>query len=105
MLELLLGLCIVAPREVHHRGYSQLVSRVGVHAGHMKCRDVARKLLTVFFTAHHVRVANLYIRAARSEVILASYSHLPRQGLVGRVLVERRPVMTAVDGRTGCRNE
>ena len=42
---------------------------MGVHAGHMKCRDVARKALTVFFTAHHVRVANWYITAARSEGI------------------------------------
>ncbi len=88
MLEVLLGFCIVAPREVHHRGFSQLVSRVGVHAGHMKCRDVARKALTVFFTAHHVRVASLYIKAARSGLILASYSHLPRQGSIGRMLVE-----------------
>ena len=63
MLEVLLGFCIVAPREVHHRDCSQLVSGVGVHAGHMKCRDVARKALTIFFTGHHVRVANLYIKA------------------------------------------
>ena len=61
MLEVLLGICIIAPGEVHHRGCSQLVSGVGVHAGHMKCRDVARKALTVFFTGHHVQVADLDI--------------------------------------------
>ena len=38
-------------------------------------------------------------------MILAPYSHLPRQVSIGRMLVELRSVMTAVDGSTGCQNE
>ena len=99
MLEVLLGFPLIAPRQIHHGICRGVVSRVRNYAGRVKCRDVALGLLTVLFTTHHDRVPeSLY--GCDKEWIAAS-SVLALAALkVGCVLVEVRPLRSAVDRGT-----